>query len=76
MPWVPETFNALFPVLVAAEARKILWYPGYWRTSGSLICHRHIFLQIFKSAEELDLGCGVGGGKDIKDIFKVGISIA
>ena len=29
------------------------------------------FLQIFKSAEELDLGCGVGGGKDNKDIFKV-----
>ena len=28
-------------------------------------------LQIFKSAEELDLGCGVGGGKDNKDIFKV-----
>ena len=27
--------------------------------------------QIFKSAEELDLGCGVGGGKDNKDIFKV-----
>ena len=27
--------------------------------------------QIFKTAEELDLGCGVGGGKDSKDIFKV-----
>ena len=32
--------------------------------------------QIFKTAEELDLGCGVGGGKDSKDIFKVGISNA
>ena len=29
------------------------------------------FLQIFKSAEKLDLGCGVGGGKDNEDIFKV-----
>ncbi|KAL9988942.1 hypothetical protein ACROYT_G003438 [Oculina patagonica] len=26
--------------------------------------------RIFKSTEELDLGCGVGGGKDSKDIFK------
>ena len=30
-------------------------------------------LKIFKVAEDLDLGCGVGGGKDSKDIFKVGI---
>ena len=29
-------------------------------------------LKIFKVAEDLDLGCGVGGGKDSKDIFKVG----
>ena len=29
--------------------------------------------QIFKAAEELDLGCGVGGGKDSRDIFKVGV---
>ena len=29
------------------------------------------FPQIFKTAEELDLGCGVGGGKDTKDVFKV-----
>jgi len=35
---------------------------------------RSIPPQIFKTAEELDLGCGVGGGKDSKDIFKVGIS--
>ena len=35
-----------------------------------------IFLQIFKTAENLDLGCGAGGGKDNKDIFKVGICIA
>ncbi|CAH3019175.1 unnamed protein product [Porites evermanni] len=26
--------------------------------------------KIFKAAEELDLGCGVGGGKDSRDIFK------
>jgi len=26
--------------------------------------------RIFKTAEELDLGCGVGGGRDSKDIFK------
>lgn len=31
-----------------------------------------LFPQIFKTAEELDLGCGVGGGRDSKDIFKVG----
>ena len=30
------------------------------------------FAQIFKTAKELDLGCGAGGGKNIKDIFKVG----
>ena len=28
--------------------------------------------QIFKAAETLDLGCSVGGGKNSKDIFKVG----
>lgn len=26
--------------------------------------------RIFKTAEELDLGCGVGGGRDSKDVFK------
>jgi len=30
-------------------------------------------VQIFKTTEALDLGCGVGGGKNSKDIFKVGI---
>ena len=33
----------------------------------------HISSQIFKTTEELDLGCGVGGGKDSRDVFKVGI---
>ena len=27
--------------------------------------------QIFKTIEGLDLGCGVGGGRNNKDIFKV-----
>lgn len=36
-----------------------------------IIC---ILPQIFKTAKELDLGCGAGGGKDSQDTFKVGIT--
>ena len=28
-------------------------------------------LQVFKQIERLDLGCGVGGGKDHRDVFRV-----
>lgn len=35
-----------------------------------------ILPQIFKTAKELDLGCGAGGGKDSQDTFKVGVSKA
>ena len=28
--------------------------------------------QVLKATKELDLGCGVGGGKNNRDIFKVG----
>ena len=47
------------------------------RTSGASICDLHILIirnlpQIFKTAKELDLGCGAGGGKDSQDILKVG----
>lgn len=46
---------------------------GYSIILFNIIHYYVIFLKIFKAAEDLDLGCGVGGGKDSKDIFKVGI---
>ena len=39
----------------------------------SLAKRKYSNSQIFKAAEELDMGCGVGGGKDSRDIFKVGV---
>lgn len=35
--------------------------------------HCQSFAQIFKTAEALDLGCGVGGGNNNNDVFKVSI---
>ena len=66
------------------DAREmIVNYPLSWRLyiqslKYSIILFNILILlfnilKIFKVAEDLDLGCGVGGGKDSKDIFKVGI---
>ena len=44
-----------------------------YNSCSSLAKRKYSNSQIFKAAEELDMGCGVGGGKDSRDIFKVGV---
>ena len=51
------------------EARAVFTY----NSRSSLAKRKYSNSQIFKAAEELDMGCGVGGGKDSRDIFKVGV---